>query len=109
MLPQKFIDWVESSGLGDGCLELSAHDDEVVIEGFLVPLDQRRSGVGTAILTALCRKADDDGIILAVSPEPVRIMISDPIPRKVLEAFYAKHGFIPGADGVWRRYPPGFS
>ena len=104
MGPDEFLDWMETEDPGQGCLELSALEGEVRIEGFMVP-PPRRQGLGTRILAELCRLADIEGITLSVVPEPVHLLVAAPISREALEAFYARHGFSRGADGIWRRLP----
>lgn len=87
-------------------VEIDAEEDggTVVVHGLSVPPPRRR-GLGTAALMALCAAADRDGVRLRVVPEPVRILVDDPIPVEALRRFYAAFGFRPGADGAWGREP----
>ena len=104
MGPDEFLDWMETEDPGQGCLELSALEGEVRIEGFMVP-PPRRQGLGTRILAELCRLADIEGITLSVVPEPLHLLVTAPISKDALEAFYALHDFKRGVDDVWRRLP----
>lgn len=86
-------------------LELDVGEDAIVIVGFSVPVARRRQGLGKRALKQLCRAADAAGVTLEVTPEPLTLLVDEPIPFEKLLRIYERAGFSGYGEGLWVRFP----
>ena len=74
--------------------------DPDLVQIYHVSVFQPRKGHGTAILTHLCRLADEFRVRLYVQPEPIGAPDQDPIAPDKLTHWYKQFGFVGGAGLV---------
>lgn len=86
--------WLETlrANHPDVQLEVSQQPGGLMVQMIRVPPESRQRGLATKALTELLAYADRSGLVVALTPQRIG---AGAAPKKALQAWYRKHGFVP--------------